>query len=217
MNNLACIRDDTRGLGQRTRAGAASNAAIPPRTCAAARQRCRSSTRSRACGAEKLWRHAHHPAVRECARRAHRQPGDAAGQGRAQGDLSVRLAGRGRRQRRRPDVSRPVAVPGSNSVPQRGQAHQQHAAARRPARITPKATTASTGSQPIVADAEAGFGGVLNAFELMKAMIEAGAAGVHFEDQLASRQEMRPHGRQGAGAHAAKRCRSSSPRGWPRT
>ena len=39
---------------------------------------------------------------------------------------------------------------------------------------------------PIVADAEAGFGGPLNAFELMKAMIEAGAAGLHFEDQLAS-------------------------------
>ena len=39
---------------------------------------------------------------------------------------------------------------------------------------------------PIVADAEAGFGGVLNAFELMKAMIETGAAGVHFEDKLAS-------------------------------
>ena len=39
---------------------------------------------------------------------------------------------------------------------------------------------------PIVADAEAGFGGVLNAFELMKSMIEAGAAGVHFEDQLSS-------------------------------
>ncbi|MCA3220590.1 MAG: isocitrate lyase [Burkholderiales bacterium] len=39
---------------------------------------------------------------------------------------------------------------------------------------------------PIVADAEAGFGGVLNAFELMKAMLDAGAAGVHFEDQLAS-------------------------------
>lgn len=39
---------------------------------------------------------------------------------------------------------------------------------------------------PIVADAEAGFGGNLNAFELMKALIEAGAAGVHFEDQLAS-------------------------------
>jgi isocitrate lyase len=39
---------------------------------------------------------------------------------------------------------------------------------------------------PIVADAEAGFGGTLNAYELMKAMIEAGAAGVHYEDQLAS-------------------------------
>lgn len=40
--------------------------------------------------------------------------------------------------------------------------------------------------KPIVADAEAGFGGVLNAFELMKSLIEAGAAGVHFEDQLSS-------------------------------
>ena len=42
---------------------------------------------------------------------------------------------------------------------------------------------------PIVADAEAGFGGVLNAYELMKAMIEAGAAGVHFEDQLAAEKK----------------------------
>ncbi len=42
---------------------------------------------------------------------------------------------------------------------------------------------------PIVADAEAGFGGQLNAFELMKAMIEAGAAGVHFEDQLSSEKK----------------------------
>src|SRR5580658_5613023 len=40
--------------------------------------------------------------------------------------------------------------------------------------------------KPIIADAEAGFGGVLNAFELMKQMIDAGAAGVHFEDQLSS-------------------------------
>ena len=42
---------------------------------------------------------------------------------------------------------------------------------------------------PIIADAEAGFGGPLNAYELMKAMIEAGAAGVHFEDQLASEKK----------------------------
>src|SRR6202042_2073992 len=43
--------------------------------------------------------------------------------------------------------------------------------------------------KPIVADAEAGFGGVLNAFELMKSMIEAGAAGGHFEDQLSSEKK----------------------------
>src|SRR5215211_2126343 len=42
---------------------------------------------------------------------------------------------------------------------------------------------------PIVADAEAGFGGPLNAFELMRAMIEAGAAGVHYEDQLSSEKK----------------------------
>src|SRR5205809_2403302 len=42
---------------------------------------------------------------------------------------------------------------------------------------------------PIVADAEAGFGGPLNVFELMKSMIEAGAAGVHFEDQLSSEKK----------------------------
>src|SRR5438874_6852734 len=42
---------------------------------------------------------------------------------------------------------------------------------------------------PIVADAEAGFGGPLNAFELMRSMIEAGAAGVHFEDQMASEKK----------------------------
>ncbi|HEY6432864.1 MAG TPA: isocitrate lyase, partial [Acetobacteraceae bacterium] len=42
---------------------------------------------------------------------------------------------------------------------------------------------------PIIADAEAGFGGPLNAYELMRAMIEAGAAGVHFEDQLASEKK----------------------------
>ena len=42
---------------------------------------------------------------------------------------------------------------------------------------------------PILADAEAGFGGALNSFELMKSMIEAGAAGVHFEDQLASEKK----------------------------
>ena len=53
----------------------------------------------------------------------------------------------------------------------------------------PRATTRRDWLAPIVADAEAGFGGPLNAFELMKSIIEAGAAGVHFEDQLASEKK----------------------------
>ncbi|MBY0337222.1 MAG: isocitrate lyase [Acetobacteraceae bacterium] len=52
-----------------------------------------------------------------------------------------------------------------------------------------KAEDATHYMAPIIADAEAGFGGALNAFELMRAMIEAGAAGVHFEDQLASEKK----------------------------
>ena len=52
-----------------------------------------------------------------------------------------------------------------------------------------KGTTGRRWLAPLVADAEAGFGGPLNAFELMKGMIEAGAAGVHFEDQLASEKK----------------------------
>jgi isocitrate lyase len=52
-----------------------------------------------------------------------------------------------------------------------------------------KGLSVETWFAPIVADAEAGFGGPLNAFELMKAYIEAGAAGVHFEDQLASEKK----------------------------
>ena len=69
---------------------------------------------------------------------------------------------------------------------------------------------------PIVADAEAGFGGALNVFELMKAMIEAGAAGVHFEDQLASEKKC---GHMGGKVllPTSRRCATSSRRGWRRT
>src|ERR671911_759426 len=49
--------------------------------------------------------------------------------------------------------------------------------------------TGTSWMAPIVADAEAGFGGALNAFELTKALVESGAAGVHFEDQLASEKK----------------------------
>ena len=61
---------------------------------------------------------------------------------------------------------------------------------------------------PIVADAEAGFGGPLNAFELMKAMIEAGAAGGSLRRPARLRQEVRAPGRQSAGADRRSSCRS---------
>ncbi|MBI0435811.1 isocitrate lyase [Roseomonas sp. KE0001] len=56
-------------------------------------------------------------------------------------------------------------------------------------RLQGKAEDDTTWMAPVIADAEAGFGGALNAYELMRAMIEAGAAGVHFEDQLASEKK----------------------------
>lgn len=65
---------------------------------------------------------------------------------------------------------------------------------------------------PIVADAEAGFGGVLNAYELMRHMIEAGAAGVHFEDQLASAKKCGHMGGK-CWCPPRRRSRSSSRRG----
>lgn len=69
---------------------------------------------------------------------------------------------------------------------------------------------------PLVADAEAGFGGTLNAFELMKAMIEAGAACVHFEDQYLRRRSAATWAAKFWCPHR-KPCRSSSQPGWRRT
>jgi len=69
---------------------------------------------------------------------------------------------------------------------------------------------------PLVADAEAGFGGVLNAFELMKMMIAAGAAAVHFEDQLSSAKKCGHLGGKVL-VRRASSSRNSSPRVSPRT
>ncbi len=88
----------------------------------------------------------------------------------------------------RADLPRPEPLPGQLGAG-RGAPHQQRAAARRPDHLGRGRRRRIDWLAPIVADAEAGFGGVLNAFELMKAMIEAGAAGVHWEDQLASEKK----------------------------
>ena len=133
-----------------------------------------------------------------------------------EGDLPLRLAGRRRREPRRPDVSRPEPLSGQQRARARA-AHQQRAPARRPDRARPRATTATHWLAPIVADAEAGFGGPLNAFELMKAMIEAGAAGVHFEDQLASEKKCGHLGGKVLVPDAASSSARSSPRGSPPT
>ncbi len=87
-----------------------------------------------------------------------------------------------------PDVPRPEPLPGQQRAAW-SSADQQGAAARRPDPARRGQRRQRYWFAPIVADAEAGFGGPLNVFELMKAMIEAGAAGVHFEDQLASEKK----------------------------
>ncbi len=87
------------------------------------------------------------------------------------------------------DVSRPVALSGQCRS-RTGPPH--HRTLQRADQIETsegKGLSVDTWFAPIVADAESGFGGPLNAFEIMKAFIEAGAAGVHYEDQLASEKK----------------------------
>ena len=173
---------------------------LAPRTSSGCAARSASShTLARARGASGSGTACCTRALRPRARGADRQPGRADGAGRPEGDLPV-AAGRWRPTpttagQMYPDQSLYPA----DSVPT--VVRRINNAFSGPTRSsTPRARPSRDWFAPIVADAEAGFGGPLNAFELMKAMIEAGAAGVHFEDQLASREEVRAHGRQGAGA-----------------
>ena len=126
-------------------------------------------------------------ALRQHAGRDDRQPGHAAGARRPEGDLPLRLAGGGRRntassmypdQSLYPANAAPELCRRINRTLQRAdQIEHSEGGAKR------------DWFAPIIADAEAGFGGPLNSFEIMKAFIEAGAAGVHFEDQLASEKK----------------------------
>src|SRR5207248_10545109 len=97
------------------------------------------------------------------------------------------MAGRGRCQSRRPNVSRSKSLSGKQRAGCGQTINQTLQRADQIARAEGKNDI--DWFVPIVADAEAGFGGPLNVFELIKAMIEAGAAGVHLEDQLASEKK----------------------------
>ena len=179
------LQDASRGI-----AGRASSAPTRTRTSSGCAARCRSRTRSRALGAERLWEllESDEPYVRALGASTGNQAVQQVKAG-LDGHLPERLAGRRRRQPRGPDVSRPEPLPGQQR-PRRWCARiNQRAAPRRPDRTTPRATTRPTGSPRSSPMREAGFGGALNVFELTKAMIEAGAAGVHFEDQLASEKK----------------------------
>ena len=109
-------------------------------------------------------------------------------QGRARGDLPLRLAGRRRREpRRQRRIPTRASIP-ANSVP--ALVRRLNNALLRADQIDwSEGRNGTHWLAPILADAEAGFGGPLNAFELMRSMIEAGAAGVHYEDQLASEKK----------------------------
>ena len=109
-------------------------------------------------------------------------------EGRAEGDLPLGLAGRRRRQPRRAAPTPTRASTRRTACP-RVVRRINNALLRADQIAHAEGDDRPDWLAPIVADAEAGFGGPLNAFELMKSMIEAGAAGVHFEDQLASEKK----------------------------
>ena len=119
--------------------------------------------------------------------RPHGRPGRPNGQSGIGGHLLQRLASGSRREPVGANVSDQSLYP-SNSVPNLVRRINQ-ALMRADQIARAEGNDDRYWMLPIVADAEAGFGGPLNAFELMKSMIEAGAAGVHFEDQLSSEKK----------------------------
>src|SRR6266852_4880053 len=124
------------------------------------------------------------PALRARPGGSHRQPSRANGPGRIERHLRQRLAGGRRRQQRRRNLSRSEPLPGRQCP---ALVRRLNKALQRADQIDcAQGQNGTHWFAPLIADAEAGFGGSLNAFEIMKAMIEAGAAAVHFEDQLSS-------------------------------
>ena len=152
-----------------------------------------------------------HRALRQHARRADRQPGHAAGQGRPQGHLPVGLAGRGRRQQQRRDVPRPVAVLGGLGA-EGGQEDQHHLPARRP---DPVERGQGPGRRGLHRLLRAHRGRCRSRLRRRAERLRADEG--HDRGRRRRRalrgpaglgQEVRPHGRQGAGAHPRSRAPS---------
>ena len=170
------------------RAGAASSATTRTPRCASLHGSVQVKHTLAERGAKLLWERLHtEPYINALGALTGNQAMQQARAG-LQGDLPLRLAGGGGRQQCGPDVSRPDSSIRRARCPTSCARSTTRSAA--PTKSRPwKARVIIDWFAPIVADAEAGFGGPLNAFELMKSMIEAGAAGVHFEDQLASEKK----------------------------
>ena len=154
-------------------------------------------------GAEKLWKLVNEEPFVNSLGAMTRQPGDAAGQGRPEGDLPVRLAGRRRREHRRRDVSGPVAVSGQLGA-ERRQAHQQHVHARRP----DPAHGRQRHDRLLRADRRRRRGRLRRRAERVRADEGDDRGGRRrrpLRGPAGVGQEVRPHGRQGAGADARGR------------
>ena len=141
--------------------------------------------------------------LRELHRRHHRRPGDAAGQGRRRGHLSLRLAGGRRRQYLRDHVPRPVAVC-LRLGPDHGPAHQQHLQARRRDPVVARHRTRRRGLYRLLPAHRGGCGGRLRRrAQRLRADEEHDHRRCRrcaFRGPARRGEEMRPHGRQGAGA-----------------
>ena len=167
-------------------------------------------------GAERLWELIHRPQCVRALGRADRQPGGPAGQGGPRGDLPLRLAGRRRREPRRPDVPRPEPVPG------RQRARTSCGASTRRCSAPTRSTTPRGDDETrlVRADRRRRRGGLRRRAERLRADEgddRGGRRGRALRGPARLGEEVRAHGRQGAACRPRRSSATSSPRGWPPT
>ena len=189
------------------------DAPTPPPTSSACAARSTSSTRSRASAPSGCGCCSHERRLGPRARRADRRSGRADGQGRP-ARRSTSRAGRSQPTRTSPAGTYPdqSLYPANSGPGARASGSTTRCCAPTRSR-TPRATTSTHWLAPIVADAEAGFGGPLNAFEMMKCVHRGGRCGRALRGPALVREEVRPPRRQGA--HPDQPVRPHARRGAP--